>query len=158
MRAWLDRSSRAPFSVVSSAGGFLCLRRRSLTTDGRDVLSPDKGRTVSPTRAFMIDDGRHLRVIELGAERRHHGRIGNAADRLAVESVKDRPQVLGRIPGRYRGAPGERGENTGEALAGELMARRTVVPEDLGTLGLPRRRGRRGAGGRVRRRHGRRGR
>src|SRR5262249_60153741 len=120
MRAWLDRSSRAPFSMISSAGGFLRLRRRSLAADSRDVLGPDKGRTVSPTRAFMIDDGRYLRVIELGAERRHHGRIGDAGDRLAVESVQDRPQVLGRIPGRYRAAPGERGADTGEALTGHL--------------------------------------
>ena len=44
--------------------------------------------------------------------------VGNAADRLAVESVQDRPQVLGRILGRYRGAPGERREDTGEALTG----------------------------------------
>jgi len=78
-------------AVAVSASGGPGLRRRARAAGSNDILGLDKWRVVSPTRAFVIDDGSHIRVSELRTERGHHGGICHARDRLALESAQNRP-------------------------------------------------------------------
>jgi hypothetical protein len=59
-----------------------------------DILRSDKGCVVSPTRALVVDDGGHIRILELRTERGHRGGVGRALDRLALEPVQDNSQML----------------------------------------------------------------
>ena len=62
-----------------------------------------RGARLASDVAFVVGaligrDCGHIRVSELRTERRHHGGICHARDRLALESVQNRLQMLGRIP------------------------------------------------------------
>src|SRR5713101_5006215 len=134
-------------AVAVSASGGLGLRRWARAAGSSDILGLDKWRVVSPTRAFVIDDGGHIRVSELRTERGHHGGVCDARNRLTLESVQNRPQMLRRIPRLHGGATGEGGEYAWQALTRELVACRAVVAEDLSAPRLPIRLGGRGARG-----------
>ena len=103
----------------------------------------------------MVDDRSHVCVTELRTERGHRSGICHPCDRLALESPQNSSQMLGRVTRLHGGAPGERGEYTRKALAGELVASGAVVAEDLSTPRPPSGLGCRGSRGRSLRKRGR---
>src|SRR2546426_8138532 len=110
-------------AVAVSASGGLGLRRWARAAGSSDILGLDKWRVVSPTRAFVIDDGGHIRVSELRTERGHHGGVCDARNRLTLEAVQNRPQMLRRIPRLHGGVTGEGGGYAWQAPAPEPGAR-----------------------------------
>lgn len=102
--------------------------RRSART--LHVVRVDDGRSISPRRAFMVDDRGDVVMAQL-REGRHLARIGLSGDRLAAKPVQDDDDLCLRILRRYDRVGGERREGARNAGAARAMACRAVGGVEL---------------------------